>query len=111
MRRWVEGAPPLLRLPLAAVPPGTLRRLALPPFDVCVANVDGRIHAIEDACPHSGASLAEGRIEDGCVVCPGHGWAIDLERGEVRTPAGRGACTPVYDVTVVDDEIQIDRRR
>jgi hypothetical protein len=29
-----------------------------------------------DACPHMGASLAEGRVRDGCVVCPWHGLAL-----------------------------------
>ena len=100
---------PVLRLAVADLPPGHKRRLPLPPYDVCVVNVAGRVHAIEDACPHSGASLAEGRLAGSCLICPGHGWAVDVVSGEVQTPAGRGARTPVYDVEVADDEIRIYR--
>lgn len=32
-----------------------------------------------DVCPHMGASLAEGRIEDGCIVCPWHGLSLGRE--------------------------------
>ena len=30
-----------------------------------------------NACPHLGASLAEGRVRDGCLVCPWHGLVLD----------------------------------
>ncbi len=33
-----------------------------------------------NACPHLGASLAEGRIEDGEVVCPWHGLRLGCQR-------------------------------
>ena len=29
-----------------------------------------------NACPHLGASLADGRVRDGCVVCPWHGLVL-----------------------------------
>ncbi len=38
-----------------------------------------------DACPHMGASLAEGRMQDGCVVCPWHGLRLG-PAGEERWP-------------------------
>ncbi len=42
---------------------------------------DGRYWAIDDFCPHQGASLAEGYI-DGCAVsCPWHHWRFSLEDG------------------------------
>lgn len=35
-----------------------------------------------DACPHMGASLAEGRLSDGRIVCPWHGLALgQVEHG------------------------------
>lgn len=33
------------------------------------------LHVVEEACPHRGASLADGSVRDGCVVCPYHGMA------------------------------------
>ncbi len=46
---------------------------------------EGRLVAHSAVCPHWGASLAEARIEDGCVVCPWHGYRYDLASG--RGPA------------------------
>jgi 3-phenylpropionate/trans-cinnamate dioxygenase ferredoxin subunit len=63
-------------------------RLEYPPFDVLVAWVDGQVFAIEDACNHAGASLAEGWLEDKCVVCPMHGYVFDLASGKLLRPKG-----------------------
>lgn len=40
--------------------------------------------AFQGRCPHQGALLAEGRIEDGALRCPGHGWQFDCKTGERR---------------------------
>ena len=34
----------------------------------------GQAHVLSDICVHRGGSLAEGWIQDDCVVCPYHGW-------------------------------------
>ena len=47
--------------------------------------------AAPESCPHLGASLAEGRVEDGRIVCPWHGLKLD-DRGF------RGwRCVPAHD--------------
>jgi nitrite reductase/ring-hydroxylating ferredoxin subunit len=65
---------------------------------VLVANAAGHYYAIEDACPHSGRSLSKGRLDACSVVCPGHGWVIDLATGRVRTAAGRDRANTTYTV-------------
>ncbi|MFO0646695.1 MAG: Rieske 2Fe-2S domain-containing protein [Polyangiales bacterium] len=41
------------------------------------------VAALDDACPHRGFPLSEGRVVGGCVECPYHGWRWDSEgRGE-----------------------------
>lgn len=48
---------------------------------VGVFNVDGEFFAINDLCPHAGASLSAGHL-DGCVVaCPWHAWRFDVSNG------------------------------
>ena len=37
--------------------------------------------AIDDFCPHQGASLAGGRIEGCMVACPWHYWRFDVTDG------------------------------
>lgn len=35
------------------------------------------VHAADDACPHLGARWSQGRINNGTVICPWHGLALD----------------------------------
>lgn len=55
---------------------------------VAVWNVDGRLYAVSDICPHRGQVLSEGGVRrDGDasaprVVCPGHGWQFNLSSGQ-----------------------------
>jgi nitrite reductase/ring-hydroxylating ferredoxin subunit len=65
-------------------------RLPHPPWHVLVALVDGVPYAIEDACNHAGASLAEGPRDGDRVVCPMHGYVFSLRTGELIAP--RGLC-------------------
>jgi nitrite reductase/ring-hydroxylating ferredoxin subunit len=67
---------------------GSLVRLEHPPFHVLVAWVDGQPCAIEDACNHAGASLAEGERLGACVACPMHGYVFDLATGRLLAPLG-----------------------
>ncbi len=48
---------------------------------VALFNNNGEFQAIDDMCPHAGASLAEGWLDDGCVTCPWHAWQFRLEDG------------------------------
>jgi phenylpropionate dioxygenase-like ring-hydroxylating dioxygenase large terminal subunit len=43
---------------------------------------DGSVGFLDEACPHRGASLALGRVDDCSVTCLFHGWRIST-RGEV----------------------------
>ena len=48
---------------------------------LAVANHEGRLHALEDRCPHAGALLSTGSIVDGRLVCPWHGREFELSSG------------------------------
>lgn len=41
----------------------------------------GEFLAIDDMCPHMGASLAGGYVENGVVTCPWHAWRFRLKDG------------------------------
>ncbi len=82
-------------------------RVEYPPFDVLVAWVDGQVFAIEDACNHAGASLAEGWLEEKCVVCPMHGYVFDLKDGRLLRPKGLCADQRTYRATIEGDEVVI----
>ncbi len=63
---------------------------------VAVFHNDGKFQAIDDMCPHAGASLAEGWVEDGCVTCPWHAWQFRLDDGTyVQNPRMKADVFPV----------------
>lgn len=56
-------------------------------LQVAVFCENGRLRAFDDYCPHAGASLSGGQIEDGHVICPWHYWAFNLDTGKLA-PSG-----------------------
>lgn len=73
---------------------------------VCLINVDGEYHALNDACTHEGASLADGTVEGDEIECPLHGGAFAIRTGEAASlPCV--VSVEKYRVRVVGDEIQV----
>ncbi len=50
---------------------------------------DGQVNAQSDVCVHRGGSLGGGKVVDGCVECPYHGWKFDDDGVCVDIPANR----------------------
>jgi nitrite reductase (NADH) small subunit len=54
------------------------------------------LQAIDDACPHMGASLSGGYLENGIVTCPWHAWRFRLADGAwADNPRIKIGCYPV----------------
>ncbi|MEU8056910.1 Rieske 2Fe-2S domain-containing protein [Microbispora bryophytorum] len=76
--------------------------------DVVLVRADGRIHALENACPHLGGPLSEGWLRDGSITCPWHGSKFELRSGEsLNGPAT--APVPCFQVRVRDGWIEVRR--
>jgi len=72
---------------------------------VAVFNEDGKYFAIDDFCPHMGASLAGGHLEDGEVTCPWHAWRFCIHDGKwCDNPRVK---VDAFDVRVEGDQIQV----
>ncbi len=41
----------------------------------------GRLFTLKNACPHQGAPLSHGFVQQGQVTCVYHGWKFNLEDG------------------------------
>ena len=95
------------RVALAEVKEKRLVRLNYPPFDVLIAWADGDVFAIEDACNHAGASLAEGWLEEDCVVCPMHAYVFELRTGKLARPKGLCGDQRTYEVKIEGDEVAV----
>jgi nitrite reductase (NADH) small subunit/3-phenylpropionate/trans-cinnamate dioxygenase ferredoxin subunit len=72
---------------------------------VAVFNEDGKFFAIDDFCPHMGASLAGGHVEKGVVACPWHAWRFCIHDGKwCDNPR---LSVDAFPVRVMGDEIQV----
>jgi len=73
---------------LAELPSGTIREVSVEGKALAVANVDGKIYAINNACLHRGGPLGQGSLDGKVVTCPWHGWQFDVTNGKViQNPA------------------------
>ncbi len=89
------------------IPAGESRAFDVAGRRIAVFNRDGKFFAIDDTCPHEDASLAEGMVDDGCVICPLHGATFDLCTGKEQTSV---ACEDVrrYDVVISGDDLSVE---
>lgn len=65
---------------------------------VLFRNESGELGMLDRDCPHRGADLSFGRLEDGGLRCPFHGWLFDAKGDCLQTPAepvGSKLCTRI----------------
>ena len=90
---------------VGAVPEGEGRAFTIDGRIVAVFLLDGEYFAINDLCPHMGASLSSGYVENHAVTCPWHAWAFSVKDGTwVDNPKVKTEC---YPVRVEDNNIQV----
>ena len=75
---------------------------------VAVFRTGDEWYAIDDLCPHMGASLAEGFLEDHTVTCPWHAWRFCIKDGSwIDSPSTRVDC---FDVKIEGDDVLVRER-
>lgn len=68
-------------------------------------NIDGSVHALDNSCPHNGASLASGQLEGRFLRCPAHGLRFDVTTG--RMPGTGGMCVKTFPVQAVEGRLLV----
>jgi nitrite reductase/ring-hydroxylating ferredoxin subunit/DMSO/TMAO reductase YedYZ heme-binding membrane subunit len=76
--------------------------------EAAVFRWQGRISAISNRCAHQNGPLGEGRVLDGCVTCPWHGFQYRLEDGRAPAPFTERLAT--YRLRLEGRRILIDPR-
>jgi nitrite reductase/ring-hydroxylating ferredoxin subunit/DMSO/TMAO reductase YedYZ heme-binding membrane subunit len=74
---------------------------------VAVVRHAGGISCVSNVCRHQGGPLGEGRIVDGCLTCPWHGYQYLPESGSSPPPFTEKI--PTYRVRIVGDRVQVHR--
>ncbi len=73
---------------------------------VAVFKYDGKVSALSNVCQHQNGPLGEGRIIDGCVTCPWHGYQYLPDSGASPPPFAEKV--PTFNVQVVNGRVLID---
>jgi nitrite reductase/ring-hydroxylating ferredoxin subunit len=73
--------------------------------EVAVFRVGSTYYALDDYCPHMGASLGTGEVHNGAVICNRHFWAFRLEDGACLDVPRLKAET--FEVRVEGDQVQV----
>lgn len=89
------------------IPAGEGRAFQVSGRMVAVFLVDGQYTAIDDTCPHMGASLASGYVEENAVTCPWHAWRFCVRDGTWLDNPRASLRQDVFEVRVVGNEIQV----
>lgn len=91
---------------LGDVPPGGMKRVDIGARRILLANVGGRLYAVDDTCTHEDASLSSGALRGEWVKCPLHGSRFNVRTGEVvEEPAIEKLAT--YPVRIEAGEVWI----
>jgi len=87
------------------VAPGQRKMVFVDGRGIALFHVGGTLRAIDDACPHNGASLLAGRIDGTVLRCPAHGLPFDLLTG--CSPVSRALCVKTFAVRQAEDGIYV----
>jgi nitrite reductase (NADH) small subunit len=94
---------------VGAIPEGEGRSFQLGDCLVAIFCQNGEYFAIDDLCPHMGASLGAGYLdEEGNVTCPWHAWRFCVRDGKWTDNPRLSVDT--FDVRISGSEIQVRRK-
>ncbi len=87
------------------LPEGRVQTVVAGHKGLAMTHFEGKISALENACPHQGGPLGEGSIEKGWLRCPWHGW--DFHPCTGRSPGSHEDGLETFPVEVRDDGIYV----
>jgi nitrite reductase/ring-hydroxylating ferredoxin subunit/DMSO/TMAO reductase YedYZ heme-binding membrane subunit len=73
---------------------------------VAIFRYDGKISAVSNVCRHQNGPLGEGRIVEGCITCPWHGYQYKPDTGAAPPPFTEKVAT--YRVRLRNGRVEID---
>jgi len=73
---------------------------------IAVYKWENRLYAIHNVCKHQGGPLGEGKIIDGCITCPWHGYQYLPHNGQSPPPFKEKVAT--YDLRVEGSKVWLN---
>lgn len=76
---WVET------FAVGQIAAGTMKCFRDNKTNILIVNIENRLSAYRNECPHQGMPLDGGMLDDGILTCPSHGFKFDAVSGECLT--------------------------
>ncbi len=92
----------------ADISPGKMIKVSIDGKDVMIANIDGNYCAMDDSCTHSGASLSEGKLDGGKVICGWHKAEFDCKTGKLVKFPAKIRDVASYNVSIESDNVFVE---
>jgi DMSO/TMAO reductase YedYZ heme-binding membrane subunit len=70
---------------------------------IAVFKYENKLSAVYNFCKHQGGPLGEGKILDGCITCPWHGYQYLPHNGQAPPPFNEKIAT--YDLKLIENQI------
>lgn len=97
---WLDAGP------VEEIPMNQARAVCAPGGErIAVFRHAGGVSAVTSVCAHQGGPLAEGRIVDGCITCPWHGWQYRPEDGRAPPPFQERLAT--HEIRIVEGRVKV----
>lgn len=97
-KRWLDAGP------VSAIPKNRALPVVGPTGErIAVIRHAGGVSALHGVCAHQGGPLYEGKVIDGCLTCPWHGWTYRPEDGCAPPPFVEKI--PTYDVRIENGHV------
>jgi 3-phenylpropionate/trans-cinnamate dioxygenase ferredoxin subunit len=90
-------------------PDGSLRVIDIDGKKLCLIRQRDTYYALDNKCPHAGASLGQGWCEENYLVCPIHRFKYDINTG--KGAVGQGDFINTYPVKLENNKLWIGLKK
>ena len=74
--------------------------------NIAIFKYDGKLSAINNVCKHQNGPLGEGKVIDGCVTCPWHGYQYEPHNGTSPPPFTEKVST--YELKLDGEKVMVN---
>lgn len=91
---------------VAEIPEDCAKTVFIEGENIAIFKYDGKLSAVHNVCKHQMGPLGEGKIVDGCITCPWHGYQYQPEDGQAPAPFTEKLKT--FEVKVLDGAVWVN---
>ncbi len=91
------------------IPPGAAKVFMIEGRPIGIYHIGNEFFALDDRCPHAGASLVRGQIEGDVIRCRIHHWGFCIRNGVYVDQDQPSHNAESFDVRIQGDHVQLRR--